>query len=392
LDGRKQRFSRFSAQKLSQTDSPTGGVFPEEDSSVDDQSSSDDHALVLSPRKRDRASTDGARVVAGMKKFRKSWDSKGEPKADKASKLDCSDLVVDTSMIDQPVSISDDQTGEDDRSSMASTDGRLDSVQHSLAVSEVAMKLDQYARKAVKGGSRSRRDGVVTPPYRGMTRSSSQLLTYDDEFEHCEPCFERVHGTAPRRVSDISTTSTSHSFDHMSDASLRNAITPLKPVTLVEPRTASSVALKLAQNVTEHLRTQLTVPTKVAAFCVSTVPEEEDELCNKILQLIASCEMLANEFQLYRAALHPTDCLVSTPTAISPPRAAASVRSGAMHQIWSHAASRADAIRDFKIFAVNCLHRVLSQADSSLAESPLEADDTHLVLRETVQLWQQSSM
>ena len=106
---------------------------------------------------------------------------------------------------------------------------------------------------------------------------------------------------------------------------------------------------------------------------MSTSPCGDKELSTKILHLIASCEKLAYEFQLYRLALHPV-CDCSGMSMYS--------NAVAVQQIWLREASRGDAVRDFKTFAINCIDKLVA--------SETLADGNQRVLERTADLWRDS--
>ena len=111
-------------------------------------------------------------------------------------------MKIDTSIVSNPMpsptsvfeaheSLVRQEPEADDDASANRRNERLEMLEQSIVVSEVAMKLEEYARKAMKGRSsgRTRRSGagVVTPPFgssRNVSISSRGLLTYDDEYKN----------------------------------------------------------------------------------------------------------------------------------------------------------------------------------------------------------------
>jgi hypothetical protein len=244
-------------------------------------------------------------------------------------------------------------------------------------------------RKALKGRvSRSRRGGIVTPPYGGSQHypSATSLLTYDDEYAS-----EDFSGNQkPGVVSDGYDSTTSEE----ETSSLQPfTVTPTKPKEIASPPVNDRIA---AQTITGRImryspesdRDSLIAPVTVAGFCMSTSPFGDKDLCSKILQLIASCESLASEFQLYRAALHPTEQGEAPSVAFLPsPR---DNRAITVQQIWEREASRGDAVRDFKTFAVNCVHTLLRECSDMRSAMPFSGEDK-AVLECTAALWLKST-
>jgi hypothetical protein len=254
---------------------------------------------------------------------------------------------------------------------------RVSVAEQSMIVSEVAMKLEEFARKAMHGrsGGRTRRSGVVTPP----TVSTSSLFTYDDEYDihHREESLIAALCASPLAAGTMTGDSISFGSSTVTFASPK-AVTPLQELALAAPVIDSKTALAITNDMVlrspENLRSALIAPTAVACFCMSTSPCDDKDLCTKILHLIASCEKLSDEFQLYRSALHP----------VRDSQGVVAVHSYAMsvQQIWQREASRGDAVRDFKTFAVNCIHKLL--ASDTLAISDQK------VLERTAALWRAS--
>ena len=334
LDGRKQRFSRFSARQLSGGGS---GSDDEESSSVEVAIANEVPVSSDFPEKRDLDMS--AREEPVPKRSRKTFSS--EPPE--------SDVFVDTSMLTQPEPRAEETL---EVSSQNERDERMEAVEQSLIVSEVSKKLEQYAKRAAYGGSGSRSkrggSGVVTPPFGSSQHFvPTALLTYDDEYLG-QPEEER------KETQGVITDSESLSNDD--PASITSVVTPekRKAVLAVENiATAKSIVARIMESRPMDKRAELVAPSSVLGFCVATAPVGEQGLCSQILQLLASCEQLASEFHTYRAALRP-DAI--------PGR-------GTLQQIWSRESSRLEAIRDFKTFAVNVFTRFLAAPDFDLAGS-----------------------
>lgn len=362
LDGRKQRFAKFTVRRASDQG-------PEvEDDEVDDSSSIESAA---SPAE------SSAQLIA-MRHKRVSEETDFPPSSVPTKRLSTGTetssiaAIVDTSMVQPSNEIS--ETEDTDDHTSTSKAERISFAEQSVIVSEVAMKLDEYARKALKSraGGKSRRSGVVTPP----TVSASSLFTYDDEFD--PQCHEdRLIGTlsaSPMATCD----KPAPGFTYPSSLASPRASTsktdehPVAPV--MDSQTALAITNDMVLNSPEDLRSSLIAPTAVACFCMSTCPFADKHLCTKILHLVASCDKLSEDFQLYLSALHPVVDREESPAAHGP--------LAELQRTWGRDASREDAVREFKTFAVNCLHKLLA----------LESDGSsnQAMLARTASVWRQS--
>jgi hypothetical protein len=125
----------------------------------------------------------------------------------------------------------------------------------------------------------------------------------------------------------------------------------------------------------------------VIGFCMSTAPGDGDELFNKVFHLISSSDKLACEFQEYRAALHPLQRSIDLLPAFMFAAAARENRVVSVEQVWERDASKIDAVREFKTFAVNYFHRVLLENSSIVSFTDSEA----AALRYTADAWLKSA-
>jgi hypothetical protein len=353
LDGRKQRFSRFSARKL--TDTGSG--------SEEDESSVEEVALneILS-------SSDGSLKRDLDSSGRELSDSKRGRKMLNLPETVAKNIFVDTSMLTAAATAAEE--ADDVASQVAAKDERLEMAEQSLVVSQVSKKLEQYAKRASYGGvsAKARRggSGVVTPPF-GSTQTFplSALLTYDDEYmgKEGEP---------------VVTDSESMSLENHQLA-LAGLVTPEKKLMTAMPveniAAAQSIVFKLLDSKSDEMRSELVAPTSVLGFCVATAPQGDKDLCSKILQLLASCEDLARDFHTYRAALRPYEA-----------DAPWTSRGRTLQQIWYRESSRVEAVRDFKTFAVNLFQKFLASDNNNLA---LDASDM-VILRRVAEAWVQS--
>lgn len=309
-----------------------------------------------------------------------------------------------------------DEGGEDSEDEMAGTQeeispekaARTEMLEQSLVVSQVAMKLEEYARKAKKAYSLARvsrtRGGVVTPPtgssFGHLSADTGGLLTYDDEaFE------DDVLGQDEKSLPPMRRRVSSESIDDDASLSIEEDLsfgtivsetnTPVKlmkkyPVEFMSPPVEDLDIVKgLVSTILANDDSATNDQASVAAvigFCMSTAPGSGDELFNKVYHLLSSSDKLAGEFHEYRAALHPLqrsgDFLQTFATAASARR---EHRVVSVHQIERNA-SRADAVREFKTFAVNYFHKVLLQSPSNVSFTKNE----ETALRYTADVWLRS--
>jgi hypothetical protein len=373
MDGRKQRFSRFSVGSLGQADGDDNS--DNEDSSL--EATVDAYSSPVIPsKKRDLISADKTLKPPSSKRFRQSSN------ADKETKTE-SKVVVDTSMLEEVINETQPLVG--DKGSFSLLTNRAP-VNVNINVADVASKLEKCARKAMKerGLARSLRSGVVTPPYgasNGFQNSSTALLTYDDEYEtNGGILFEVDARTSPATIGTIPVDGDESVFsDYERSSRFRkpHTVSPLKrgpkgrpPVS--DASAVESILNRIMKNQTGQTPSPFITPVAVAGFCMSTSPLGDRQLCSKILQLIASCSALASDFQLYRAALHPTNPKEVPSYMFSPsPRESRAIT---VQQIWQREVSRGDAVRDFKTFAVNCMHQLLGKGNVEALWSREETD------------------
>jgi hypothetical protein len=378
MDGRKQRFSRFSVRKLSQGDADYYKS-DEDTSSVDvpvtvETSPSSE----LLKRTVESANTVSASATKRSRLWYGSLPSKEEEQVE----------LVDDSMLDQsptktlvandelPVAIAGDKQD------------RLEMFEQSLVVSEVAMKLEQFARKAMKGRSRAHRH-AITPPFGAFDSAfstSSGVLTYDDE----DYGYECDDHNVDRRSSNGSfgglvTESEAYSlsddesslagFESSSSSSVFSA-NPSPPVD--DHLTVHSIVQRLLSWSHVHAPPGYSSVIMVARFCMSTSPAGDKDLISKILRLITSCDFLMSEFQSYRSALDPTFPSLSLVMSVQ--------------QIWARAVSRSDAVHDFKIFSVNCIRKLLGSITEArnVGSMTLILDSDRAILEYTADVWQKS--
>lgn len=380
VDGRKQRFSRFSAQKLSK--------FDEADKvSSDDETSLDDSSVEDSGLSKKRMVENG-RSQGSSKRSRRLWHS-GKPSDSQE------DVVVDTSILSDPSSsprsvfdtqkslVNFDMFGDDDASANKKNE-RLEMLEQSMIVSEVAMKLEEFARKALKGrgASRTRRGvaGVVTPPWgssQNFSISSQGLITYDDEYE-----------SNGRNVI-------------MDDDSLAGDLVSqglhgeksLDEVLLVAPVADTETAKEISDEI-RHRASFNFYDAEIIHACANladlfmlTPPNEEiGVVSKKVLDLLSSSSRLASDFHFYRAALHPEG---AGDVALSSRHQFEHHHAAALRQALECRTSRRDALREFKVFAVNLIYKLLGKNGSFDIQKPF-SQLHHDNLQLTAEAWSKS--
>ena len=399
-DGRKQRFSRFSARKVNQVAASTAVKSPDKkEPQVSSQVAkkslvADKPSPKTVPQKRSLERS----VVTSVSPTKRSriWNS-GSSSKQKEQTLT---PVIDDSMLNT-VSPTDTQKTEESSVLIGSKHDRSEMVEQSMIVSDVAMKLEQFARKAMKARSSSRQNGIVTPPFSrrsdGAFSASSGVLTYDDEdcgyetYDHPKNGRQSSNSSlggivteseASSVAEDTSLTSGGSSSSSPSGAKLTPPVSDLQTVKGIKQRLLSGSPLSAQRG--------LKAPTALAGFCMSTSPTGDKDLCSKILQLFSSSDTLLSDFQSYRAALHPTlpPCVPNTKKH----------RDATIQQIWARTASREDAVRDFKIFAVNCIRMILRKSKvlckgdlmSNVSSMTLISSSDREVLKRTADAWQKS--
>lgn len=386
VDGRKQRFSRFSAQKLSKFD---GSQSSDDDTSVSSSGDDSGNGVTRGVHKKKRVVEDDNTPSSSNKRGRRLWHS-GKP-----SVTPKGDAVVDTSILSDPFasprsvlatqkSLVRHDVDTDDDSSANRKNDRKEMLEQSMIVSEVAMKLEEFARKAMRGRgtSRTRRGGagVVTPPFGtsgNFPISSQGLITYDDEYERRNVIDDDEDSLA----SDDDSVSVN---DQTSRTLEKELVVPPVPDADVVKQICDEIRHRASFNF--YHSEMLHACANVSEFFMSTPPNEKTEIvCNKVLLLFTSSSRLAADFHFYRAALHPELAGDAGP-----------FRSRFEHQ---HAlalrralegeASKRDALREFKIFAVNLVYKLLGKNGSFDIQKPFSKIE-HASLLHTAEAWSKS--
>lgn len=351
VDGRKNRFSTFS-RKVSEDSEQQQESFGPQNGTSDDSSLEHEEATEQHSRKRRASGTgrdDDSKRRGGNRGARVSIERKPENK-----------LVVDLSLVASsprplPASkfINDGDSGSENE-----IDERIALREQAHVVSQVALKLEEYARKAKRSLGRTRGGGgIVTPPLGGGRLPSGHyyrsLITYDDEYEAmtADPSSDRAF-VVPDDLNVVSPS------PPKAVKRFYNSQVPVESAQLIK-----AVCDRIMASGSDTATN--TASAGIASFCMSNAPDEsESEACAKILGLLSTCDKLANEFMQYRYALHPLESSSTTSySTFCAPGFRNDSTAFSINQIWERAASRRDAVRDFKTFAVNYINSDLLRID-----------------------------
>jgi hypothetical protein len=261
---------------------------------------------------------------------------------------------------------------------------RMEMMQQSLVVSEVASKLEEYVKKAMKekGLSRTRRggSGIVTPPFGTLgrfTMNSSDLITYDDEYEVVD------EGGSLGVVSEADDTLSEGETGRETKQASENDIFEA-PVTDVD--TVKRIRFEILRRATAQNEELVRACANVAAFFMLTSPNEDAEECGpKIVELLLTSRQLECEFYFYRAALHPSLFLESNVSQGS----VSEMQLTALRHALVGGVDRSEALHEFKVFSVNLIYMLLGMNGSLAIEEPLSEDDFTTLLR-TAMSWSKS--
>ncbi|CAJ1954516.1 unnamed protein product [Cylindrotheca closterium] len=382
VDGRKQRFSRYSAQKISNSDKAI-------------QSSDDEHSLGSSSddenesKKRSMGESRGSE----SKRSRRSlwYGGGGNSKTSNEKKVvDATSVVKSTT---SPTSVYEPSTSlfqneiDDDDSSANKKTNRMEAVEQAMIVSEVASKLEEHLKKVMKGrgGTRSRKGnaGIVTPPngsYQKFEMSSRGLITYDDEYKTTYP--PTISETDEASIASVTVTE--------DDVSEQLAVPKQFLVAPVED-------VEKVKNICEEIRccvdrsfgNSLTFQAcaSVAEFFMSTPPSEDVQcVSKKVLELLSTSSRLAADFHFYRAALNPCSANNDEPEASNLFEERHAV---ALQRSLEGAASQSDAVREFKIFCVNLIYKLLENMENYGVKEPFSPTVRSNLLH-TAETWSKS--
>ena len=260
----------------------------------------------------------------------------------------------------------------------------------SHVVSQVAMKLEEYAKKAKRsiGRTRGGRTGLVTPPSvsGGSGLCYRSLITYDDEYDTIDSRRSNYLSAASVVTDGDDSMISEEEFNGRLVSEVGTPVKPDKVAFSIAPVENSDTINRVTSLILKGNRGDNSVATAaIAGFCMSTPPLETADLCSKVLRLLSSCNTLATEFQQYRDALHPIHNFSFS--GLPPSMFTQSFRKHdavSVQQIWERAGSRVDAVRDFKTFAVNKIHFGLEEELVDLGE------DDEFALKKTAAIWLKS--
>lgn len=376
VDGRKQRFSRYSAQKLSNSEKAL-------------QSSDDENSIVssgddeLESKKRSMSEPRGSE----SKRSRRSlWYGGSNKPSDEKVVVETSALKNDsspTSVYESKASLFQKELDDDDSSANKKTN-RMEAIEQSMVVSEVASKLEEHLRKVMKGrgGSRSRRGnaGIVTPPhgsYQKFEMSSRDLITYDDEYKTTS-----MDDSDEKSIASVTVTD--------DDASAQSFISKeflVAPVEDAEKVKGICEEIRRCAEDSYGNEESFEACAKVAEFFMST-PPSEDVRCvsKKVLELLSSSSRLAADFHFYRAALNP--CSANSEE-LEDSNMFEEHHAIALQRSLEGVATQSDAVREFKIFCVNLIYKLLGNMEHYGVKEPFSPNVRSNLLH-TAETWSKS--
>ncbi|KAL3906477.1 MAG: hypothetical protein SGILL_009255, partial [Bacillariaceae sp.] len=383
VDGRKQRFSRLSAQRINNSKFGEINVSVNSNSDMEDDVSSSGEDASVTGDKREGSLT----LPPAPKRMRSLLPPVEETpaKSAKPSKPAKTTYLVASAAAPSPTSVntfslenSSQEHLADDSSSTSRKYDRAEMQQQSLVVSEVASRLEAYVKKAMKekGLSRTRKggSGIVTPPFGTHGRfemNSSDLLSYDDEF-----------GVIDEGISLGVVSAEPEDSLSMEDAAINSVdesdmmVAPVEDIEVVK-----RIRFEILNRATAENGDVVRASANVAAFFMLTAPfEDADECCPKIVELLSTSKQLESEFFYYRSALHPVDGPQGNFSVIDSEMLKNSLNGGA---------GRSEALREFKVFSVNLIYKLLGMNGSLKIQEPLDGDD-HSILLRTAKSWSKS--
>jgi hypothetical protein len=364
VDGRKQRFSRYSAQRLSKDDDKTS----DDESSLD--SDSEDENRVASKKRRGSLSSTASN---SSKRSRRLW--LGD---ENQAEVNHVTVVSPTSILEDPKTLSVSIDADDSSATFKKSD-RMEMMEQSLIVSEVASKLEEFVKKARKrrGPTRSRA-GIVTPPYRKATMISSRdLITYDDEYEQQEKYSSAGLVTDGEESVDSIDLSSPGTYEYCKTLSAA-------PVENREKVQAVVFEIRQRAKLDVYNCKSLDACADVVEFLMTTAPSEA--CCEKVLRLLIASARLASDFHSYRSALNFDGKALWTPAA---GESCEDFHTSTLRRAFKSGSSQVDTLREFKIFAVNLIYKLLGKDGSFEIKKPFSLSDTKNLLR-TADAWSKS--
>ena len=378
LDGRKQRFSRYSARKLTDNSGSEN-----DDSSVDVSPPIPAAEEPVSPETGTKRNVDmGASTEEHPEKRQRVW------KPESVYDMLGQESAVDTSLLVLASQEKLKYHAEKEKTvEPPKVNERAEMAERSHIVSELAKKLEKFAKKAYGpnvGKGRRNSSGVVTPPFGASSSlATTNLLTYDDEYNE-----GKESGNVIGVVTDGEESSSSGDDD---SGSQETSFSPRIGKNLFSaPAGDVKTALKISERVQDLQVENAAARAVVTKFCITHTPHGDSDIGSKIFELISSCENLASWFNSYRTALDPfapseKDTVVRSYHELASQSFDAEI---SLQQHWAQEAGRLKAIHDFSVFAVNCIHGILGKEGSSMTttSSCLTMEDER-VLERAVLFW-----
>ena len=281
-------------------------------------------------------------------------------------------MTVDT-LLPNPVPLTESEDSDDQGVTLSSSESRYKAEDQAMIVLKIASQLAQHVRDPKNG---SRISGLVTPTYgasRNGSISSGTLLTYDDEGEKMNYTYDHLQESRFKLTHTVS-----DSNDH-----IRRTLPNTKRFGKCTPL-SKSAAEGTVERLIEALDidTRLTMHTaaKIARFCMTAFPTCSDvNRSNPIQSLLASCQDLSAEFNLYRSALSP----LTVPTT--------QMNDYESYQrMWVHEESRLETNRSFGVFAVNSMQLLLRAIHDDVSPVSYSIENKSDVgrLERTISIWQ----
>jgi HSF-type DNA-binding len=218
-------------------------------------------------------------------------------------------------------------------------------------VSQVALKLDEYTRKAKKSRRGQRNSlGIVTPPLVGC-KGYRSVLTYDDEYEAIA---SRSDGKDMFSFEDCNSILGNKVLVSVTPTPTRCQVASILKPPIEDLEMVKSIRDRIMASFGDHGKKIATAA--IVCFCMTNSPDvEEAELSSRIMNLLSSSDHLAREFIEYQFALRPFGCSNGSNPQFGT-LGNGDVSAFSLNQSWDRAAFRREAVRDFKTFAVNYIH------------------------------------
>jgi hypothetical protein len=255
----------------------------------------------------------------------------------------------------------------------------MEMMEQSLIVSEVASKLEEFVKKARKGRGPSRsRAGIVTPPYgKSSTISSRDLITYDDEYEQQENHSSSGLVTDGEESVDGADLSPAGTFDYLKK---------LDAAPVESTETVQEVVFEIRQRAKVDMLNSksLDACADVVEFLMTTAPSEA--CCAKVLGLLVASARLASDFHSYRSALNFDGKALWSPAV---GESFEDFHTTTLRRAFESGSSQLDTLREFKIFAVNLIYKLLGKNGSFDIHKPFSSSETKNLLR-TADAWSKS--